>query len=551
MSESGSDCESETSNASGAVNKSFQPTLSASFRNIIEYADTGSRGVRLTNAILYMICKDSQPFQMVENEGFLNLMKVTAPLYKVPSRLTLKKMVENKYDVIQNHFKDCIQNIDSLTLTTDVWTDTMQTRSFLGVTILFSDGDEMESVTLGVYDLTESHTAEYISSILLKTCEEWNICKSKIHAVVTDAGANIVKAVGIGFGRKYHIHCFAHMLNLVAQKSIENTPGLPELIGCVKKIVTWFKQSVVASDELRQESELKLLQDVSTRWNSTFYMIERFLKLRSAVNKIINCHTSAPTMLNATQIVDLDEVCDILRPIEVVTREICGKTYVTCSKVIPLTRLLNMKVTNLQPKQAIAENLKHEVIAEIKKRLMQTENVNILAVATLMDPRFKNIHFQDALACSRAIQSVKDLLLVTETQKQSDTEYSSQNDATEKNSGDIWSDHYKLVNEKNYVLAEQQSDTNMPSELSYYLKSPLAELKQNPLVLWNHVLGSTYPMLEKVAIKYLSSTATSTASERLFSKAGQILYQQRNRLKGKLLSKLLFLQSIDKKFWNL
>lgn len=100
-------------------------------------------------------------------------------------------------------------------------------------------------------------------------------------------------------------------------------------------------------------------------------------------------------------------------------------------------------------------------------------------------------------------------------------------------------------------MAEQQSEINMPSELSYYLKSPLAELNENSFVLWNHVLGSGHPMLKKIAIKYLSCTATSTASEILFYKAGQNLYKLRNQLKDKLLTKLLFLQSTDNKFWVL
>ncbi|GBP23012.1 Beta-1,3-galactosyltransferase 6 [Eumeta japonica] len=69
----------------------------------------------------------------------------------------------------------------------------MQTRSFLGVTVLFcNEEDKLESVSLGVYGLTQSHTAEYIENILLKTCIEWNIEKNKIVAVVTDAGANIL-----------------------------------------------------------------------------------------------------------------------------------------------------------------------------------------------------------------------------------------------------------------------------------------------------------------------------------------------------------------------
>lgn len=57
-------------------------------------------------------------------------------------------------------------------------------------------------------------------------------------AVVTDAGANIVKEIEIEFGRSRHIHSFAHMLNLVAQKSIEKTLNLPYLIAPVNRIVT-------------------------------------------------------------------------------------------------------------------------------------------------------------------------------------------------------------------------------------------------------------------------------------------------------------------------
>lgn len=551
MSESGSDCDSEKSYTDSAKKLLSQPTVSSSFNKISQYAYMGSKGIQLTNSILYMICKDSQPFQIVENEGFLNLMKVACPLYKVPSRFTLKRMLETKYDIIREHFKDKLQKVSGLTLTTDIWTDTMQTRSFLGVTVLFCNEEEqLESVSLGVYDLTQSHTAEYIADILLKTCNEWNIEDNKIVAVVTDAGANIVKAIEIAFGKNRHIHCYAHMLNLVAQKSIEKTPNLPELIAAVKRIVTWFKQCVTASDELRRESDLKLIQDVSTRWNSTFYMIERFLKLRPAINKIINCHTSAPQMLDAKQIIDLTEVCEILRPIEITTREVCGEKYVTCSKVIPLTRLLTIKVSGSQTKQSIGQNLKNNVMEEIKKRLLQTENFNILAVATLLDPRFKNIHFQDALACTRAIRSIKELISGIEL-NQTENDQLTENFTTqveEDQDVDIWKDHYKLVIEKNNILSGQR-DTNMPMELQFYLKSPVADLKQDPLLLWK-MLESTYPVLKKIAHKYLCCTATSTASERLFSKAGQLLYQQRNRLKGKNLSKLIFLQSVDKRYWN-
>jgi hypothetical protein len=75
-------------------------------------------------------------------------------------------------------------------------------------------------------------------------------------------------------------------------------------------------------------------------------------------------------------------------------------------------------------------------------------------------------------------------------------------------------------------------------------------LDKNPLAWWKG-MTNTYPILAKIALKFLTTVATSVPSERLFSKAGQTVTQQRNRLKGKRLSMLLFLQSIDKSFWNL
>lgn len=544
-----SDCSFNASDISALSlrKKIFQPTLNESFRSISEFSVNGTKGVRLTNAILYMICKDSQPFQIVENEGFLNLMKTAAPLYKVPSRHTFKRMLENRYEVIQNLFKNKIKDVRNVTLTTDIWTDTMQTRSFLGVTIHFLDEDRMTSVTLGVYELAESHTAEYIGRMLLQTCHEWCIDSEKVFTVVTDGGANVVKAVDISFGKKCHIICFAHLLNLVAQKSIAKTKQLPELIASVKRIVTWFKHSVVASDELRKDSDLKLIQDVSTRWNSTFYMVERFLHLRSTINQIVNCHTSAPPMITAKGIEELTEIFEILRPIEVATKEICGEDYVTSSKVIPIIRMLNLKMNNIKTNSSLGQDLKQSIISEISKRLLPSEHVQILAVSTLLDPRFKNIHFQDPIACSKAIKCVKELLNTTTETEVIEEVISCSPDTTEE--FNLWSEHYKLVNDKNSTPFS--SDHEMPSELSYFLKNPVSDLKQDPLQVWNNVIGSTYPKLKKIAVKYLSTIATSTPSERLFSKAGSTLYQQRNRLKGSSLSKLLFLQSINKKYWDM
>ncbi|CAH1113886.1 unnamed protein product [Psylliodes chrysocephalus] len=179
----------------------------------------------------------------------------------------------------------------------------MQMRSFLGLTAHCGVVTGLNSVTLGVYELSERRTSEYLSEILLNTFREWGINPETISAVVTDNAGNIVKAIDLAFSQRKHIPCFAHTLNIGAQTILHNDK-LKNIILKMESIITWFKQSCIASDELRKATteETKLIQDISTRWNSTYFMIERFLKLCVYVNEIVS----------------------LLSPFEAATREVSG-----------------------------------------------------------------------------------------------------------------------------------------------------------------------------------------------------------------------------------
>lgn len=101
-------------------------------------------------------------------------------------------------------------------------------------------------------ELTQSHTADYIGSQLLNTLTEWNVHKNNVAAVVTDNGANMVKAIYDQFGRENHIPCFAHTINLVVENSISNSEEFKQLLHKVREVVKYFKRSTSASDELRK-----------------------------------------------------------------------------------------------------------------------------------------------------------------------------------------------------------------------------------------------------------------------------------------------------------
>ncbi|GLV40054.1 hypothetical protein CBL_02939 [Carabus blaptoides fortunei] len=61
---------------------------------------------------------------------------------------------------------------DSFKVISSFQEDAMQTRSFLGTTIHFTEGDKLVSCTLGLIELDKNHTAEYIATELLHLLHE-------------------------------------------------------------------------------------------------------------------------------------------------------------------------------------------------------------------------------------------------------------------------------------------------------------------------------------------------------------------------------------------
>lgn len=134
---------------------------------------------------------------------------------------------------------------------------------------------------------------------MLNIIRDWNIHTESIVIVVSDNAANIKKAITEAFGTEKHLPCFAHTLNLIPASIIKDDIIISEFCKKVKNIVTYFKHSVVAADELRTQSALKLIQSVETRWNSTYNMLQRFIELADKINNILLQQPTAPVMLIA------------------------------------------------------------------------------------------------------------------------------------------------------------------------------------------------------------------------------------------------------------
>jgi hypothetical protein len=94
------------------------------------------------------------------------------------------------------------------------------------------------------------------------------------------------------------------------------------------------------------------------------------------------------------------------------------------------------------------------------------------------------------------------------------------------------------------LLSSLQSSFNRQrrplDDVILYMQEPIPNVNSNPLQWWQ-LNGSRYPRLRNLALKYLGIPATSTPSERVFSKAGEIVSRPRANLKPSTVDMLVFL----------
>lgn len=133
------------------------------------------------------------------------------------------------------------------------------------------------------FSYDEKHTAQNISTLLADKFNDWKI-QEKIVCVVSDNTANIIAAVGRdGWNSQ---RCFAHSINLLVQNGLKTIDPVLEKL---KTIVAFFKRSSRALAKLRKIQiqmglpELKLIQDMPTRWNSTQDMVNRACKIKDFI----------------------------------------------------------------------------------------------------------------------------------------------------------------------------------------------------------------------------------------------------------------------------
>ena len=106
-------------------NTQTQPPITAVFNSKTPYTHNHPTAKQITETLGEMICQDLLPYSIVENTGFRKLLTVTAPCYRVPSRMHFSRTVgPNLYCDVKAKVRKSLLSMegDVVHCTTDIWT---------------------------------------------------------------------------------------------------------------------------------------------------------------------------------------------------------------------------------------------------------------------------------------------------------------------------------------------------------------------------------------------------------------------------------------------
>lgn len=504
-----------------------------------------------------MCAADLRPFNMFQTDAYKRYMKLVQPSYTPPSANTVKKYLQMKYkeekmNVVTRLKSDCT----FMGLTSDLWTS-VASKGFLTITGHYIDPEwNLQHLVLSTRQVTGSHDHESILQKWYETEKDFGISE-KVVSMTSDNASNMKAAA-----RKHEcktnfeggISCFAHTLQLAVHEGLDQ-PLLKETTAICRKLVGHFNMSSQASDALKEyqknqkaEKILRIIQDVPTRWNSTYFMLKRLQELRTVVYALLHDpKIIKPAHCQNFEITDaqwqiIEDIIPVLEPFVTATEALSSEAYPSASCVLPmLLRLIQNNLTAKPSDPEIVKTFKFKTRSGLSQRFILPSQPNfsssILATATFLDPRHKKMSFIDEGDIKAEVRNNISLVLRSEEPETSANPCTS-SDSLDESKNEVFSYMYGDID-----IAEE-SVSSIEDEISSYIHEPVMKWVAKAPLKWWKMNEHRFRRLAKLAKRYLCIMATSVPSERVFSVAGLTVTKTRAKLDPALVDEIIFLNKL-------
>ncbi|XP_023750888.2 zinc finger BED domain-containing protein RICESLEEPER 2-like [Lactuca sativa] len=331
-------------------------------------------------------------------------------------------------------------------------------------------------------------------------------------------------------GKLFHLRCCAHILKLVVQD------GLKQIDVAVEKVrdcVKYIKGSTLRKDRFIQiclqnllDYKKALVQDVPTRWNSTYKMLSCALYYRHAFSHLSLSDSNFQTCPSSDEWDRVKKMCSFLKLFHDATLQFSGSLYPTSNLYFPQIFGIHLKL--VETKDGPDKYMKKIATQMWSKFSKYWANFNLLlAIVVVFDPQYKFyfVEFSYKKLYGEGSSQLKKfeeaLFAVFDEYMQSSQESSVGNVGGGSGSGAVNSRQASVGNVgggSNHSILEEfdeydndDMDSNKKSQCKYIFLSQ--ELK------------------ELLPLTYLSFGNPNIASESAFSLGGRVLNKYRSSMK--------------------
>ncbi|CAJ1061224.1 Zinc finger BED domain-containing protein 1 [Xyrichtys novacula] len=148
----------------------------------------------------------------------------------------------------------------------------------------------------------------------------------------------------------------------------------------------------------KKKKPKKLIIDVTTHWNSTLDMLERYLELREAIaltllTDSIQKNAGNLDTLSNSDLQDVTDMVELLKPLKKATTVMMDEKKPTVSLTSPLKHGIEIKMQPSEEDTSTVARMKRDILTNLSSRY--TEELEYLVEYTALDTRFLNLPHLD------------------------------------------------------------------------------------------------------------------------------------------------------------
>ena len=564
---------------------------------------------------LRWMIKTYQPLCAVENEEFRDMCRSISKKCPIIGVDKITRLLKTEFHAVQAKLNAILKG-RRFALTTDAWTSITKT-GYVTCTIHFIDQDtwKLHSMVLGLYEKTGRSRAQDCVAYTEKQMDDYGLPYSHMTAVVTDTEATMVAAGRLfvqssrnaGGDTAWH-GCIDHQLELVTGIAFTDDEGSLGTMSACRALINFFNSSSQAMGKLLSKQQVgravRPIQDVMTRWWSTYQMIQRLIRLRPYL-ALLEQEGDLDCNLTNEQWIIVTNLKFLLEPFMIAQKLLEGQSYVTVS-LIPymVYKIRKGLISAIEHHQAFPQviNTGNKMLQKLNSVLGTGEEGTVadefdrqgargrpkgipklVLMASLLDPRMKAGLGIPSIDKEQIWSEIQDTLIrlalegnaqIQEQEEPSVNANNNNNQCQQRGHNrdeqrapliDEAADHY-FFGELNEVYRSEQLRNNnddnandnqfersvervidsVRAEVTLFRDEPSLSLQDHdgkfscPLMWWKNN-QKKYNIISKLALRLLCIPATSAPAERVFSVAGLTIAKDRSRLAPNTAHELIFL----------